>query len=134
MKGLSPLKQTAEFIDKFTQIGPQPEFVVENQAERAREIRPKHGEWFPGQPKGSHSTHLMVSDIIGKDGKPRTSGPYYVWPSISNQRYQGPYINQPYEDQTFDQALENREVFKFDNLEEAQAFERGSWKDKHFNK
>ena len=88
---------------------------------KARKMR-KYAHHVEGQEKGTKSTHLMVSDIIDeKTGKPRTKGPYRVWPSITTSKLKP-------DSQTYDQALARGEVFSFKNLKKAQEFEEGSWK------
>ena len=98
--GWSALKQKETFAEK---------------ARRARSIRPIKGEYFEGQPKGSESTHLMST--YEADGK------HYVAPTITNKTKSGKY-----KPQSFDEAIEAKEVFKFDTPEEADAFAKGNWK------
>lgn len=84
----------------------------------ARAMRPKKGEHFEGQDKGTQSTHLMGSDIIGND-----SGRYHVWPTITNKTETGEY-----RDQSPDEAFKAGEVFEFRSKKKAKKFEAGSWK------
>ena len=78
-------------------------------------MRPIKGEYYEGQPKGSHSTHLMST--YEADGK------HYVAPTITNKTESGKY-----ESQSFEQALKAGEIFEFDTKEEADAFSKGNWK------
>jgi|21_taG_2_1085346.scaffolds.fasta_scaffold09154_1 hypothetical protein len=83
-------------------------------ARRARMMRPIKGEYYEGQPKGSHSTHLMADD-----------NKLEAWPSITNKKegYEG------YVPQSREEAEEAGELFKFDTREEMIDFAReGKWK------
>jgi len=63
------------------------------------------------------STHLMVDDIKGNP-----TNKYHVWPSISP----GPLGK--YHAQSFEEARDNNELFKFRSKKRAEKFAWGSWK------
>jgi len=91
--------------------------ITRGRKRKAREMRPSEGAHFPGQPKGSKSTHLMVDDIKGN-----TTKRYNVWPSIK------PDSKGVYKSQSPKQAKERGEVFEFRSKKKAQKFAAGSWK------
>ena len=93
--------------------------------ERARSLRSYAQPYFGD---GTTSTHAMVSDILDdKTKKPREKGPYRVWPKIVTD-------DSGYKEQSFEDAKRRNEVFTFDNLEQAQKFEKGSWKTRAIKK
>lgn len=63
------------------------------------------------------STHLMVDNIATAE-----KGKYKVWPSIGV----GPLGK--YHAQSFEQAKDKGELFKFRNRKKAEKFAHGSWK------
>ena len=93
--------------------------------ERARGLRSYAQPYFGD---GTTSTHAMVSDILDdKTKKPREKGPYRVWPKIVTDDSEA-------KEQTFEDAKRRGEVFTFDNLKQAQKFEKGSWKNRAIKK
>jgi hypothetical protein len=100
------------------QNSPVKETVKRRRKKHARSIRPKEGEYFPGQEEGSQSTHIMVDDIKGNP-----TGRYKVWPSITNKTESGKY-----EDQSPEEASKAGEVYEFKNKRRAERFAAGSWK------
>ena len=87
----------------------------EEMSRKARMMRPIKGEHVEGQEKGTHSTHLMST--YEADGK------HYVAPTITNKTKSGKY-----KPQSFNEAVDAGETFKFDTSEEADAFAKGNWK------
>jgi len=124
----SPVKDTPRKVTHYVHDHPDPDptgdktatpakqVVKRRRKKHARSIRPKEGEYFPGQEEGSQSTHLMTWGS-GKGGK------FHVWPEITNKTGSGEY-----EKQSFDQAYKAGEVYEFKNKRRAERFAAGSWK------
>jgi hypothetical protein len=93
--------------------------------ERARSLRAYAQPYFGD---GTTSTHAMGSDILDeKTKKPRKKGPYKVFPMIVTDDSKA-------KEQSFDDAKRRGEVFIFDDLKQAQKFEKGGWKNRAIKK
>ena len=96
-------------------------FKISSKKKKARQMR-TDAHYVKGQPKGTKSTHLMVSDILdNKTMKPRKKGPYKVWPSIITDKLGYDFQNQA-------EAEKRGEVFEFKKRKRAEKFAYGSWK------
>tara|TARA_X000001388_G_scaffold44784_1_gene31806 strand:- start:286 stop:675 length:390 start_codon:yes stop_codon:yes gene_type:complete len=92
---------------------------------RARDMR-TYAQPYLGD--GTTSTHLMGSDILDeKTMKPRKKGPYKVFPMIVTDDSKA-------KEQSFEDAKRRGEVFTFNNLKQAQKFEKGGWKNRAIKK
>lgn len=100
---------------KNTMIRVQEEGGLRKKKKKARQLREDKG--VRENSDGTHSTHLMVSDIIGNP-----TDEYKVWPSIYAD------AKNQYSDQTYEQARDRNEVFTFKNKRRAGKFAAGSWK------
>ena len=100
---------------KNTMIRVQEEGGLRKKKKKARQLREDKG--VRENDDGTHSTHLMVSDIIGNP-----TDEYKVWPSIYAD------AKNKYSNQTYEQARDRDEVFTFKNKRRAGKFAAGSWK------
>lgn len=87
-----------------------PDKNKKNKASKFRMMRPVEGQYFPGQPEGSVSTH--ISSVFESDGK------YFVAPTITNKK--APYAG--YQPQSFGEAYRAGEAIPFDSFDEAMFF------------
>lgn len=89
-----------------------PDKSKKNKASKFRMMRPVEGQYFPGQPEGSVSTH--ISSVFESDGK------YFVAPTITNKK--APYAG--YQPQSFGEAYRAGEAIPFDSFDEAMQFSK----------